>query len=91
MVTGVSSGAWGYSPRMVAGMNNPMEMNGKPLTYDLNLSSVPPTFDNGNYVSPLTKINGSYYSKKPSEFGKRRNLTLKQINKMIKVLKNKNF
>jgi len=91
MVTGVSSGAWGYSPRMVAGMNNPMEMNGKPLTYDLNLSSVPPTFDNGNYVSPLTNVNKSYYSKKSTEFGRRRNFTLKQINKMIKVLKNKNF
>jgi len=90
MVTGVSSGAWGYSPRMVAGMDNSMEMNGKPLTYDLNLSSIPPTY-NGNYVSPLTKVNESYYTKMPSEFGKRRKLTLKQINKMIKVLKNKNF
>jgi hypothetical protein len=90
MVTGVSAGAWGYSPRMVAGMNNPMEMNGKQLTYDLNLSSIPPTFDNGNYVSPLTKVNESYY-KKTSEFGKRRKLTLKQINKMIKVLKKQKF
>jgi hypothetical protein len=96
MVTGVSSGAWGYSPQMVAGMNSPMEMNGKPLTYDLNLTSVPVNFNGDTYISPLTTINKGFYSKNPSEFGKksakksltkRVKISLTKINKLIKSLK----
>jgi len=63
MATGISSGAWGYSPQMVASMNNEM---GSDLTYQLSLTSKTPT---GNMVSPLTTANNSWYS---VNFGKKK-------------------
>jgi hypothetical protein len=52
MATGVASGAWGYSPQMIAGMDYPMEMYGRNLTYQLGLNSV---------ISPLYAANAKYY------------------------------
>ena len=58
-MSGVSSGAWGYSPQMVAGMNIPLQNN---LTYELGMVSHPPTFNNGKFVSPLDMANQSWYT-----------------------------
>lgn len=72
-MSGVSSGAWGYSPRMVAGMNTPLQNN---LTYELGMVSHPPTFNNGKFISPLDMANQSWYTfnfgskrKKKNSFG----------------------
>ena len=63
MATGVSSGAWGYSPRMVGDMNTPF---GDDLSYQLSLTSKTPT---GDMVSPLTTANKNWYS---VNFGKKK-------------------
>jgi len=64
------SGAWGYSPQMIAGMNNVLEYNNKPLTYQLGLNSKPVGWSNPN-ENPLIYANQSYYSKN-NAFGRRR-------------------
>ena len=65
MVTGVTS-AWGYPIQAVGGMSNVMVNGNHPLTYELGMSSYPPTFKNGQFISPL-------YSSSPfSAFGKKR-------------------
>jgi hypothetical protein len=58
MATGIASGAWGYSPQWVAGMDSAMEIDGYPLNYNLGLTSVsPPTFNGAEYISPLQLLN----------------------------------
>jgi hypothetical protein len=69
MATGISSGAWGYSPKMVAGINNSMEYQNIPLTYQLSLTSTPVN----NKMSPLTAVNKSYYYK--NAFGSKKELS----------------
>jgi len=61
MATGIASGAWGYSPQMVAGMDRPSEIDGKALTYQLGLTSTPVI----DQISPLTVA--SNFGKKQSE------------------------
>ena len=61
MVTGISSGAWGYSTANVAGLRRPMEINGHPLTYEESLTSYPPSFKDRRMVSPISLANQSYY------------------------------
>ena len=65
MPTGIVSGAWGYSPQQVAGMDKVAEFGDSPLTYQLGLNSRPPV----NMVSPLTVANKGFYS---AGFGKKR-------------------
>ena len=56
MVTGVTT-PWGYSPQAIANMTSSLN---KEITNMLGLSSVPPTFVNGEYVSPMTGIQNAY-------------------------------
>ena len=56
MVTGVT-GAWGYPIQSIAGMSKTMVNGDHPLTYEFNLSSYPPTFKNGQFISPLYSSN----------------------------------
>jgi hypothetical protein len=85
MPTGIVSGAWGYSPQNVAGMKNSAEFGDQPLTYQLGLTSVPPTFskESGEMVSPLTVANKGYYSKQPG-FGKRKTNDVVYLKKQLK-------
>jgi hypothetical protein len=77
MASGVSSGAWGSTPRQIAGMDNYASYynNGRtiPLTYEQSINSVVPTFDKyGNYISPLTPANSLFYNPN-NKFGRRKN------------------
>jgi hypothetical protein len=86
-MSGIVSGAWGLSPREIAGMDNIVQnSNGVPLTYNESLNSVVPKFNpDGTYVSPLTVANNSYYS---SSFGKKyKKISLKYILKDIAFLR----
>ena len=71
MATGVST-SLGYSIPQVGGMNPRAEFydsvsrRTSPLMYELNLSSYPPMFYKGKFVSPLTVANAPLYSR----FGK---------------------
>ena len=55
MASGISSG-WGYSVAQVAGLNPRMEKGKHPLTYENNLTSYPPTFTDGRFISPLENL-----------------------------------
>ena len=72
MASGISSGAWGYSPKMVAGMN---PLLGSNLTYQPSLMS---TLTEKN---PLVNANKNIYS---VNFGKRK---INEINYLKKQLK----
>ena len=65
MVTGIVSGPWGYSPESIAGMANNLSNR---FTNQLGLTSNPPSFRNGEYISPLTQANANWYT----AFGKKR-------------------
>ena len=83
MPTGLTS-AWGYPIGAVAGQFKTMEFGEIPLTYQLGLTSNPPTFPNGKFQSPLTPIAiGNMYA-----FG-----TSKKLSKKIckQFLKNKSI
>ena len=56
MVTGVTS-AWGYPIQNIAGISRTMVNGNHPLTYELGMSSYPPTFKNGQFISPLYSSN----------------------------------
>jgi hypothetical protein len=94
MATGISAGAWGYSPQQVAGILKSAEFGDNPLTYQLGLNSRPPSFGgNGEMISPLTVANAGYYS---TGFGKRNKRNkrsskkaLSEINYLKKQLKKK--
>lgn len=75
MASGIVSGAWGYSPKMVAGIDNTLESKDTPLTYQLGMTSTYVKFDNGEYNSPLY-----------SAFGKKMN-KIKETTKDISYLK----
>jgi hypothetical protein len=85
MASGVSSGTWGYSPLQVAGMNEVAEYKNTPLTYNLGLTSVTPSFEGDNFISPLTTANKGFYT--VSRFGKKPKRTLKSILRDIRFLK----
>ena len=76
MASGVSS-PWGYSPLMVAGINNTLDQDNMHLTGQLSLTSTPVT----DMVSPLTIKNSSYYT----AFGKKKGV--EKVNADIKFLK----
>jgi hypothetical protein len=63
MATGVLSGAWGYSIPTVAGLLSRVERSKHPLTYESPLTSYPPTFDNGRFISPLVVANKELYTR----------------------------
>jgi hypothetical protein len=67
MVTGVTT-AWGFSPSAVAEFSSNL---GNALTYQLGLTSLPPKFVNGEFVSPITPTNNQYntYNFGRSKFG----------------------
>ena len=67
MVTGISSGPWGYSTANVAGLRPAMEIGYHPLTYEESLTSYPPSFNRGRMISPVSLANRTYYS----NFGKK--------------------
>jgi hypothetical protein len=81
MASGVGS-PWGYSPQMVAGINQTLDRGSAHLTGQLGMTSTPITFRDGNYISPLTIQNKPYYSHR---FGKKTN-DLKKVNAEIKYL-----
>jgi hypothetical protein len=83
MPTGLTS-AWGYPPFSVAGYKKTMEFGDTPLTYQFGLSSIPPSFPNGKFQSPLTPI----AIRNISAFGKSKKLS-KSICKQF--LKNKSI
>jgi len=84
MASGISS-PWGYSPKMVANIDKPLEFEDQYLIGQLGLSSIPSSFnEKGDMVSPLTTANKNYYS----AFGSKKGSTLlKRVNKDIKYLK----
>jgi hypothetical protein len=85
MASGIAS-PWGYSPEMVAGLNNPMELGNTHLTGQLGLTSTPVVFDKNNMISPLMVANKSFY-KFPS-FGKKKSkISLRKVNADISYLK----
>ena len=85
MPTGLTS-AWGYPiyPSGVGGQFKTMLQGDHPLTYELSMSSYPPTFPGGKFQSPLTPIAASNMV----AFGKKKK---KVISKSIckQFLKNK--
>ena len=77
-------GAQGYSNQMVAGLTPSLDFGDTTLTYQLGLTSIPPTFNNqSQMVSPLNVKQTSYYT---HNFGKR-----KKINKLNETIKDINF
>jgi len=68
MVTGISSGPWGYSTANVAGLRPSMEIGYHPLTYEESLTSYPPSFNRRRMISPVSLANRNYYS----NFGKKK-------------------
>ena len=66
--SGISAGAWGYSPQMIAGLDKRVEYKNIPLTYQLGLTSTPVGWNEGQ--NPLLNANAGYFS--PTPFGKRR-------------------
>jgi len=69
MANGVISGAWGYSPQMVAGLNPIMEKGNTPLSYQLGLTSTPMNYGPGGQRYTLSNTNNSFYN---PAFGKKR-------------------
>ena len=64
-MTGVA-GPWGVSPQQVAKMDEYSDL----FTNRLSITSIVPTFDKyGNYNSPLTMANKSFYNRFGSRFG----------------------
>ena len=86
MPSGISSGAWGYSPQMVSGMNNKLEHRGVPLTYQLGLTSTPVNWNQGG--NPLLNANKNWYSRTP--FGKSKDLTKEICESFLKSNKSIN-
>jgi hypothetical protein len=86
--SGISAGAWGYSPQMVAGLNNRVEYKDYPLTYQLGLTSTPVGWNNGQ--NPLINANASYYStnrfgrKNKNSFGAVKDLTREMCQEFIR-------
>ena len=68
--SGISAGAWGYSPQMVGGLNNRVEYKNTPLTYQLGLTSTPVEWNDGQ--NPLINANAGYYSYSTTPFGRRK-------------------
>jgi hypothetical protein len=66
MPTGVTN-AWGYPIGALAGQLNTMTIGDHPLTYELGMTSYPPTFPGGKFQSPLYGLTPS-----ASAFGSRR-------------------
>ena len=82
-MSGVSS-PQGYSNQMVAGLTPSLDFGDTALTYQLGLTSIPPTFNNqSQMVSPLNVKQKSYYT---HNFGKR-----KKINKLNETIKDIKF
>ena len=71
MVTGISSGPWGYSTANVAGLRPSMEIGYHPLTYEESLTSYPPSFNRGRMISPISIANRNYYKGGNLNFGKK--------------------
>ena len=82
MASGIAS-PWGYSPEMLAGIDQTLDRGDTHLTGQLGMTSTPITFQGGNYISPLIVQNKPYYS---HGFGKKTN-DLKKVNAEIKYLK----
>ena len=69
MATGVST-PLGYSINAVGGLLPRSEVGLHPLSYELGLTSYPPTFSGyGNFISPLEYINGYRYHKARNSYG----------------------
>jgi len=84
MVTGATS-AWGYPIQSIAGMSKTMVNGVHPLTYEFGLSSYPPTFKNGQFISPLYSSN---QVSAPMSFGRKTRKT-KKTKKTKKPVKRK--
>ena len=81
MPTGLAT-TWGYPIGSVANRFQTMVSGKHPLTYELGLSSYPPSFVNGEYESPLMSIsrqNNTFPSQ--SAFGKKNRLYKKSLKK----------
>jgi len=89
--SGIVSGAWGYSPQMVAGLDKRVEYKNTPLTYQLGLTSTPVGWNKGQ--NPLINANAGYYSTTPFgrrrmrrlvNFGAKKNLTMEMCQEFIR-------
>ena len=86
MASGIAS-PWGMTPPMVAGIDNSLDFGTHHLTGELNLSSVPPKFQNDTFISPLTFQNKSYYVSFGKKNGKDIKKKIKSANADIAYLK----
>ena len=78
-MSGIAS-PWGLTNEMVAGLTPSLDFGDTHLTGQLDLTSIPPTFNNqGQLVSPLKIQQKSYYT---HNFGK--NKKLKKFNETVK-------
>lgn len=69
MATGIST-PLGYSINTVGGLLPRSEIGLHPLSYELGLTSYPPTFSGyGNFISPLEHINKYRYHKSKNSYG----------------------
>jgi len=83
MVTGVTS-AWGYPIQNIAGISKTMVNGDHPLTYEFGLSSYPPTFKNGQFISPLYSSN-AVSAPSASRFGRKTKKTKKTVKRKSDV------
>jgi len=84
MPTGLTT-AWGYPVGAVANQFQTMMMGDHPLTYELGMTSYPPSFAAG-FQSPLVGIaNGNSMRTPKSAFGKKKRKTTKRGKKGIPV------
>jgi hypothetical protein len=79
MPTGITS-AWGYPINAVGGQIKTMLSGDHPLTYELGMTSYPPTFPGGIYQSPLTPVVNSSLS----AFGKSKRISKKMCKLFLK-------
>jgi len=89
MPTGLTS-AWGYPIGAVAGNYKTMLDGDHPLTYELGMTSYPPSFAAGYFQSPLTAIATKNNVFTPqSAFGKQRNRKTKRSKRSKKSKRSK--
>jgi hypothetical protein len=90
MPTGLTT-AWGYPTGAVANQFQTMMAGDHPLTYELGMTSYPPSFGAaGQFQSPLTPIAAKNFSATIMNFGKRhrKHYHNKKGTKSVKSLKN---
>ena len=83
MVTGATS-AWGFPINAVGGQIKTMLQGDHPLTYEESLTSYYPKIVNGEFQSPLLRIN-SFGKKKNKTSSKQLNILKSDLKKLILI------